>query len=77
MSRPNLPATTRMMERLDALALVTDEPGKITRLYLSDAHKRAMDVVQGWFREAGLQPAVDAAGNIHARFEGRSPGCRR
>ncbi len=74
MSRPNLPATTRMMERLDALALVTDEPGKITRLYLSDAHKRAMDVVQGWFRDAGLQPSVDAAGNIHARFEGPSPG---
>ncbi|MCZ8262104.1 MAG: allantoate amidohydrolase [Beijerinckiaceae bacterium] len=74
MSRPNLPATTRMMERLDALALVTDEPGKITRLYLSDAHRRAIDVVSGWFREAGLAPAVDAAGNIHARFEGREPG---
>ncbi|MCZ8186782.1 MAG: allantoate amidohydrolase [Beijerinckiaceae bacterium] len=74
MTRPNLPATTRMMERLDALALVTDEPGKITRLYLSDAHRRAIDLVSGWFREAGLAPAVDAAGNIHARFEGREPG---
>lgn len=74
MSRPNLPATTRMMERLDALALVTDEPGKITRLYLSDAHRRAIDLVSGWFRETGLNPAVDAAGNIHARFEGRAPG---
>lgn len=74
MSRANLPATARMMERLDALALITDEPGRITRFYLSEAHKRAIDVVQGWFREAGLAPAVDAAGNIHARFEGQQPG---
>ena len=74
MSRLNLPATTRMMERLDALALVTDEPGKITRLYLSDAHKRASAMVAGWFREAGLTPAIDAAGNIHGRFEGKVPG---
>lgn len=74
MTRTNLPATARMMERLDALALVTDEPGKITRFYLSDAHKRAIELVKGWFREAGLEPAVDPAGSIHARLEGREPG---
>lgn len=70
----NLPATARMMERLERLALDTDEPGKLTRLYLSPAHKRAVETVKGWFREAGLSPDVDAVGNIHARFEGREPG---
>ncbi len=73
-SLPNLPATARMMERLEALALITDEPGKLTRLYLSPAHRRGVDVVMGWFREAGLAPTLDAVGNISARLEGASPG---
>ena len=70
----NLPATARMMERLERLALDTDEPGKLTRLYLSTAHRKAVDTVMGWFREAGLTPALDAVGNISARFEGKTPG---
>lgn len=70
----NLSATARMMERLEVLALDTDEPGKLTRLYLSPAHRKAVDRVMGWFREAGLSPALDAVGNISARFEGATPG---
>jgi allantoate deiminase len=64
----------RMMERLDELALHTDEPGKLSRLYLSPAHKSAIECVTRWFREAGLEPRLDAVGNIHARHEGRLPG---
>lgn len=70
----NLPATTRMMDRLEKLALHTDEPGKLTRLYLSRAHRSAVDAVMGWFREAGLSPTLDAIGNISARLEGATPG---
>ena len=70
----NLPATARMMERLETLALDTDEPGKLSRLYLSPAHRKAVDRVMGWFREAGLAPSLDAVGNISARFEGATPG---
>lgn len=70
----NLPATARMMARLDELALITDEPGKLTRLYLSPAHKQAVDKVKTWFAEAGLSPTVDAVGNIAGRLEGREPG---
>lgn len=73
-TRSNLPATARMMERLETLALDTDEPGKLSRLYLSPAHKKAVERVMGWFREAGLSPALDAVGNISARFEGVTPG---
>lgn len=70
----NLPATIRMMDRLEKLALDTDEPGKLSRLYLSPAHRKAVDRVMGWFREAGLTPALDAVGNISGRLEGRTPG---
>jgi allantoate deiminase len=73
-SLSNLPATARMMERLERLALDTDEPGKLTRLYLSPAHRKAVETVTGWFREAGLSPTLDAVGNIAARFEGKTPG---
>lgn len=70
----NLPATARMMARLDELALITDEPGKLTRLYLSPAHKLGVEKVKRWFAEAGLAPAVDAVGNVVGRLEGREPG---
>lgn len=70
----NTPATARMMARLEELALITDEPGKLTRLYLSPAHKQAVEKVKGWFAEAGLSPSVDAVGNVAGRLEGREPG---
>ncbi len=45
----------RIVARLDALAAITDEPGQITRLYLSPAHRRAVETVTGWMRDAGMQ----------------------
>ena len=74
MIRTNLPAAKRMMDRLEALAGHTDEPGKLTRLYLSPAHHSAIGAVMGWMRDAGLTPALDAVGTIHARYEGNVPG---
>lgn len=71
---PNTPATRRMMERIEALCTHTDEPGKLTRLFLSPAHHGAIGMVSGWFREAGLEPMLDAIGNVVGRYEGREPG---
>ena len=34
-------AGARLMARLDAFAAFTDEPGRLTRLFLSEAHRRA------------------------------------
>ena len=34
-------AARRLMARLDALAAFTDDPAKLTRLCLSEAHRRA------------------------------------
>jgi allantoate deiminase len=70
----NVPATRRMMERLEALAAFTEEPGKLTRRFLSPAHRGAIGAVSGWFREAGLDPHLDPIGNVVARYEGREPG---
>ncbi len=67
-------AARRLMARLDEFAAFTDEPGQLTRLYLSPAHRKACDLIVEWAREAGLEAHIDAAGNVHARHEGRTPG---
>jgi allantoate deiminase len=70
----DIAAGSRLTARLDALATFTDEPGRLTRLFLSDAHRRAAHAFIGWCAEAGLKAQIDAAGNVVARYEGRRAG---
>jgi allantoate deiminase len=64
----------RVMRRLDELAADTDEPGRITRLFLSPAHKLAMARVRGFMEEAGLATVEDDIGNVVGRLESAVPG---
>jgi allantoate deiminase len=64
----------RLMQRLDALALHSDEPGRLTRLYLSPAHKSAIEELSGWMRAAGMQVRVDPLATVIGRYEGQEPG---
>src|SRR5271154_24178 len=70
----DLAAGRRLMARLDAFAAFTDEPSRLTRLFLSEAHRRAARAFIGWCGEAGLEARIDAAGNVVARYEGRRAG---
>jgi allantoate deiminase len=63
-----------LMERLDVLAEFTDEPGTLTRLYLSPAHKAAALQVKRWMTMAGMSARLDAIGNVVGRYEGAQPG---
>ena len=74
LSETDLAAGARLMARLDAFAEFTDEPGRLTRLFLSDAHKAAAAAFIGWCAEAGIEARIDAAGNVVARYEGKSAG---
>ena len=74
LSEADLAAGARVMARLDAFAAYTDEPGRLTRLFLSDAHRRAAAAFIGWCGEAGLAARIDPAGNVVARYEGRRKG---
>jgi allantoate deiminase len=58
-----------LMARLDALACFTDEPGRLTRFYLTQAHRVAADQVRAWMEEAGLTSEIDAIGNVVGRTE--------
>ena len=50
----------RVMALVDELARFTDEPGRITRLYLSPAHREAAEATLGMMREAGLDAAIES-----------------
>jgi allantoate deiminase len=60
-----------VIRRCHELAEFTDEPGHITRTFLSPAMRAAYARAGEWMREAGLSVTIDAAGNLHgARGEG-------
>src|SRR5215469_12334720 len=77
LSEAELAAGRRLMARLDAFAQFTDEPGRLTRLFLSGAHAKAAQAFIGWCAEAGLEARIDAAGNLVARYDGKRAGGRR
>lgn len=64
----------RVMALVEELAQFTDEPGRITRLYLSPSHRKAAEATLRMMREAGLRAGIDAAGSVVGRLEGREPG---
>ncbi len=63
----------RAMALLDELARFTDEPGRLTRLYLSPAHRQAAEATLGLMRQAELEAGIDAAGSVVGRLAGRDP----
>ena len=63
-------AAARMMKRLDDFAAFTEEPGRLTRLYLSPAYRAACEQFAQWARAAGMSADIDAVGNARARYEG-------
>ena len=70
----DLAAGRRLIDRLEAFADFTDEPRRLTRLFLSEAHRRAALAFIGWCGETGLEAKIDAAGNVVARYEGKRAG---
>jgi allantoate deiminase len=77
MIRPEILALgQRAQEMIDALAAVTAEPGRVTRLYLTHEHKRAAALVGRWMEEAGLAVHMDSAGTMHGLLRATGPGPR-
>lgn len=64
----------RAFAALQGLNRFTDEPGKLTRLYLSPAHRQAAEWTKGAMEVAGLTAFIDAAGSVQGRREGSVPG---
>ena len=62
-----------VMERCDLLATCSEDPGRITRPFASDAMRRAQNYVHEWMRRAGMQVRRDNVGNLRGRYEGAGP----
>jgi allantoate deiminase len=60
--------------RLDELALLSEECGKLTRVFMSPEQKRAAALVGEWMAKAGLAVRIDAIGNVIGRYEAGLPG---
>jgi len=61
---------------LDEIGRMTDEPGRLTRTFLSPAMRRANTRVGQWMRAAGLTVREDAVGNLIGRLESTAPGAK-
>jgi allantoate deiminase len=65
-----MPDARTVLQRCEALARCSEEPGRITRRFGTPALAQARDLVAGWMRAAGLEPRLDAVGNLFGRREG-------
>ncbi|HEV2477061.1 MAG TPA: Zn-dependent hydrolase, partial [Candidatus Dormibacteraeota bacterium] len=61
------PAATAM-DRCDVLATCTEEPGRITRPFATEALHRAQQHVSDWMRQAGMTVERDNIGNLRGRY---------
>ena len=66
MTTPGVKAIGERAEAMiQALATITAEEGRLTRLYLTPEHKRAATLVGNWMRRADLAVRMDAVGTMH------------
>jgi hydantoinase/carbamoylase family amidase len=66
--------SNQIMERVDVLALHTEQEGMMTRTYMTAAHCDAAGQIAAWMRDAGMTVRRDASGNVIGRYEGTDPG---
>jgi allantoate deiminase len=57
-----------VLRRCDALAKCTDEPGRITRTFLSPAMEKCNQLVHEWMLAADMTVNLDRAGNLRGRY---------
>jgi allantoate deiminase len=67
------PDALAVMRRCDALAAISEEPGRLTRRFATPALRAAGDAVAEWMREAGMTTRRDAIGNVVGRLPARDP----
>jgi len=60
-----------VIARCRSLAACTEEPGYITRTFLSEPMHAVHTILQAWMEQAGMSVWVDAAGNLRGRYAAR------
>ncbi|HEY7118368.1 MAG TPA: allantoate amidohydrolase [Tepidisphaeraceae bacterium] len=71
---PSIPSLAEQaLERCDHLGRFTEEPGKITRTFLSPPMRDVHREVRRWMMAAGLAVRIDPMGNIVGQTDGTAP----
>ena len=68
------PSAQRIWDQCEELALCSEQPGALTRIFLSKEQAAASQLVLHWMREAGMHARIDAIGNVLGRYEGDRAG---
>ena len=63
-----------IVKRIGELAKISETPEHLTRIFLSNEHRAAADLIMGWMHVAGMRAHLDAIGNVCGRYEGERPG---
>ena len=63
-----------IVSRINALAAISETPGHLARIFLTNEHRVAADLILGWMRSAGMRAHLDAIGNVCGRYEGERQG---
>jgi allantoate deiminase len=66
----NVEMAAQVVERVDELAGISDEPDRLTRLFGGPGMRRANALVCSWMEQAGLTVRQDAFGNLMGRYPG-------
>lgn len=69
----NYPLAQKTLDRIHQLAALTDEPGSISRIFLSPAMKQANALVGSWMTELGGKVSEDGWGNLIGHLPGSFP----
>ncbi|HEY2933536.1 MAG TPA: allantoate amidohydrolase [Acidobacteriota bacterium] len=73
MSQSELVLADKVMQRLERLGQITEEPGQLTRTFLSPAMRSAVDQVAEWGRDLNMGVRLDNIGNLIGRFAAENP----
>src|SRR5262245_45078260 len=58
-----------VMERIEALAAYSEEPGRLTRRFGTEALRQTNQAVAAWMQQAGMAVRQDNIGNLIGRYE--------
>ena len=61
------------LKRCQVLSCFSEEPGRLTRTFLSPPMREVHRTLAGWMEELGMAVRVDALGNLIGHYPGHSP----
>src|ERR1700712_5729097 len=60
--------TDKIINKINALATITETPNMVVRTYGTDAFLKGKILVNEWMKEAGLQTFTDNIGNVRGHY---------